>query len=273
MKEIIIGIALFLCVNIQAQEFISIGNDTIEYELTGHGEPWIVMISGVGGDLDAFQEVRDFLARETTVLCYSRSGLGQSTYHAGTKTFDSTIDELKALLSILDAPANIILGAHSYGGLVARAFATKFPDGVKGIVLVDPTFEDYFKVLSEIEPNAEEIETGLYFPEEYEAQQKGRDDDVRSMFEVWKSAERWESWFNVQAHIPQFVLTSMKTYPNRKLRDSEELMQTRYEPQRRMVVNSKLHLQMAIPDAGHPVQYEKTGITYDAFMMMLNICR
>lgn len=50
-------------------------------------------------------------------------------------------------------------------------------------------------------------------------------------------------------------------------------MQARYDAQRRTVIDSEAHMQMAIPDAGHPIQYEKTGITFDTFMMMLNLCR
>lgn len=273
MKKFITVITLILSLAAQAQDYVVIGKDSLEYELKGHGEPWIVLVSGVGGDIDAFQEVRDFLARETTVLCYSRSGLGKSTYNTATKSFDSTIDELKALLDTLNAPDNIILGGFSYGGLITRAFASKYPKGINGIVFVDPTFEDYFKVLSPLEPMAVEHETALYFPEGHEKQPKGRNDDIKSMFEVWENPEKWEEWFYVSSNIPQFVLTSTKINLNSKLRASEELMQARYEAQRRTVINSKVHFQMAIPDAGHSIQYEKTGITFDTFMMMLNICR
>lgn len=130
MKKITLLCAI-LCSTVSfSQDFAQIGKDSIEYELLGHGKPWFVMVSGVGGDLDAFQEVRDFLARETTVLCYSRSGLGNSTYNNEPKTFDSTVDELNALLDTLDAPDNIILGGYSFGGLIVRAYATKYPEGI-----------------------------------------------------------------------------------------------------------------------------------------------
>jgi pimeloyl-ACP methyl ester carboxylesterase len=273
MKKIIVLFALLNSSASFSQDFALIGKDSIEYEITRHGEPWIVMVSGVGGDLDAFQEVRDFLARETTVLCYSRSGLGKSTYNNGTKSFDSTIDELKALLDTLNAPDNIILGAHSFGGLIVRAYATKYPEGIKGIVSVDPAVEDLLEALARIYPDAKEYFTSLYYPEDYEKYPKGENDDVNSMFEVWNNPDKWESWFNVPSNIPQFLLSSTKIIPQNKSRASEELMQARYDAQRRTLIDSQVHMQIVIPDAGHYLQNEKAGITFDTFMMMLNICR
>lgn len=274
MNKIIVLFVLLYSSASFSQDFALVGKDSIEYKITGYGEPWIVMVSGVGIDLGTFQKVIDFLARETTVLCYSRSGLGKSTYNNGTKSFDSTIDELKALLDTLNAPENIILGAHSYGGLIVRAYATKYPEGIKGIVSVDPGVEDHFEALGRIYPDIKEYVTSLYFPEGYEKEYpKGSNDDFHSMFEVWNNPDKWESWFNVPSNIPQFLLTSTKINPDNKSRASEELMQARYDAQRRTIIDSQVHMQMAIPDAGHYLQNEKVGITFDTFMMMLNICR
>ena len=273
MKSIITLFAVLLSTVTFAQNFAQVGQDSIEYELTGYGEPWIVMVSGAGGDLNAFQEVRDFLSRETTVLCFSRSGSGNSTFNHGDESFDFIIDELRALLDTLNAPDNIILGAHSFGGLIVRAYATKYPEGVRGIVSVDPTFEDYFKSLSKVYPEAKAYETSLYYTDDFQEKPSGSKRDANAMFEVWNNPEKWSAWFNVNSSIPHFVLTSTQILPGNKLRDSEELMQARYEAQRRTVIDSDTHMQISIPDAGHPIQYLKTGITYDTFMMMLNICR
>jgi pimeloyl-ACP methyl ester carboxylesterase len=51
--------------------------------------------------------------------------------------------ELRALLRAADVPPAYVLVGHSLGGLYARHYATRFPEEVAGLLLLDPAHEDY----------------------------------------------------------------------------------------------------------------------------------
>jgi pimeloyl-ACP methyl ester carboxylesterase len=58
------------------------------------------------------------------------------------RTFDQDIYELHTLLQKAGVKPPYILVGHSLGGIIARLFEKKYPDEVKGLVLVDATSED-----------------------------------------------------------------------------------------------------------------------------------
>jgi pimeloyl-ACP methyl ester carboxylesterase len=49
--------------------------------------------------------------------------------------------DLRALLTAAREPGPYVLVAHSWGGLIARLFASRYPNAVAGLVLVDPGSE------------------------------------------------------------------------------------------------------------------------------------
>ena len=57
------------------------------------------------------------------------------------RTTQDVMADLHALLSAAEIPGPYVLVAHSAGGLVARLFASTFPDEVAGMVLIDTTNE------------------------------------------------------------------------------------------------------------------------------------
>jgi len=48
------------------------------------------------------------------------------------------VEELHALLQAAEVPPPYVLAGHSFGGLLVRAYAVKFPGEVAGLVLIDP---------------------------------------------------------------------------------------------------------------------------------------
>ncbi len=62
---------LLLSSNIGAQDFLMIGEDSIEYEIRGSGEPWIVLVSGLMSDVTAWDTIYDSLATHTTTVRFS----------------------------------------------------------------------------------------------------------------------------------------------------------------------------------------------------------
>ena len=58
------------------------------------------------------------------------------------RTTQDKVADLHALLRAADIPGPYVLVAHSAGGLVARLYASTYPDEVVGMVLLDSTHED-----------------------------------------------------------------------------------------------------------------------------------
>ncbi|WP_053374060.1 alpha/beta hydrolase [Paenibacillus sp. FJAT-27812] len=59
-------------------------------------------------------------------------------------TCNAYVDDLRSLLRTLGAAPPYLLIGHSYGGMIMRLFASRFPDEVCGLVLVDATHESRF---------------------------------------------------------------------------------------------------------------------------------
>jgi pimeloyl-ACP methyl ester carboxylesterase len=74
---------------------------------------------------------------------YDRSGLGWSDPGPRPHSAGRIADELHQLLDAAGVPAPYLLVGHSLGGMVVRLYAARHPDAVAGMVLVDPTPEDY----------------------------------------------------------------------------------------------------------------------------------
>lgn len=73
-----------------------------------------------------------------TVVAYDRAGFGKS----GTGPIDLTprrqVQQLNAVLQELRTPPNRIIVGTSYGGVLAVLHGHLYPNGVRGLVLVDP---------------------------------------------------------------------------------------------------------------------------------------
>ena len=115
-------------------QFASSGNVTVAYELTGHGEP-LLLLPGLAAPASLWpQRWLELLEGTFTVIAMSHRGTGQSSRVDGPF---STLDLADDAAGILDAvglgPAHVF--GHSMGGLVAQALAVRHPDQVRSLVL------------------------------------------------------------------------------------------------------------------------------------------
>lgn len=108
----------------------------------GTGSPTAVISSGLRADHTMWRKVIAPLQRLTRTCIYDRPGLGSSPPRTGSKRTDAGAhaDELHALLAASGEQGPYLLIAHSYAGLIARAFAASYPQDVSGMLLVDAVF-------------------------------------------------------------------------------------------------------------------------------------
>jgi pimeloyl-ACP methyl ester carboxylesterase len=107
----------------------------------------ILLEAGGAADLTSWAGVPGKLAEETgaTVVAYDRAGLGGSDAGPPTSKPDDEIRDLHTALGRLQVPGKTIIVAHSYGAMLALLNAARHPDGLTGVVLVDPMNTRFIK--------------------------------------------------------------------------------------------------------------------------------
>ena len=145
---------------------VDIGGDRKMYlECKGSGSPTVVSISGTRGAHDDWIDLIDpknpaaapnlgesavfpQASKFTRVCAYDRPGTARnddtvtdSTPVLQPTTAQQGVADLHALLTAAKEPGPYVLVGHSWGGLIARLFASTYPDEVAGLVLIDPASE------------------------------------------------------------------------------------------------------------------------------------
>ncbi len=134
------------------------GGRTMYLECHGKGSPTVVLVSGARGAYDDWTHLIDSggepkpsgsavlpkVGKFTRVCAYDRPGttrmdgtLSSSTPVQQPTTAQAGAADLHALLSAAKEPGPYVLVAHSWGGLIARLYASTYPDEVAGLVLLD----------------------------------------------------------------------------------------------------------------------------------------
>jgi pimeloyl-ACP methyl ester carboxylesterase len=107
------------------------------YEL-GQGSPTVVLEAGISATSVNWRRVQTDVATFTRVLSYDRAGLGWSDPARTPRTACQITEELHEMLHTAGMRPPYILVAHSFGALVVRLYAMRYPGEVAGLVLVDP---------------------------------------------------------------------------------------------------------------------------------------
>lgn len=120
------------------QGLVPLADGRIFYEVVGTGDP-IIVVPGVPGlDHSYLRPGLDVLASSNALVYYDQPGTGRSTSpldsaHINMASFVADIDTLRLALGY----NQVTLLGHSFGGLIAMAYAMAHPDQVKGLILMD----------------------------------------------------------------------------------------------------------------------------------------
>jgi len=122
--------------------FRHVGGVRLFVDQRGGGVPRVVFLPGAGLVGLDYLPLHERLAGSHASLIYDRAGTGWSDPIRLPRTSAAVTDELHTLLATTGVGPAVLVG-HSLGGLYARHFATRFPESVAGLVLLDPAHEDY----------------------------------------------------------------------------------------------------------------------------------
>jgi pimeloyl-ACP methyl ester carboxylesterase len=105
----------------------------------GTGSPTVLVIPGLTASTSNWEAVARTASARTRVCTWDRPGLGQSEQRAaGARPSVGDMGrELTALLAVAHVDPPYVVVAHSFGGLVARAFIAQRPADVTGVLMVD----------------------------------------------------------------------------------------------------------------------------------------
>jgi pimeloyl-ACP methyl ester carboxylesterase len=101
---------------------------------TGLGRP-VVFLHGFPFDRGAWQKQINSFRSSNRVVVPDLRGFGNSATRAGATAMSDYANDVRALLQE-SAMGPVVLVGHSMGGYVALAFASQFPEMLRGLVLV-----------------------------------------------------------------------------------------------------------------------------------------
>jgi proline iminopeptidase len=144
MKKLILSINLLLILfQIAAQEiksFKSTDGETLFFRTVGKGDKVIFLSGGPGFGADGLKIVADSLAGDFECILYHQRGTGLSS---NVRLDSSTINLRRAVKDLDDlrkhlGQEKLKICGHSWGGMLAQAYAATFPDKTEKIVLINP---------------------------------------------------------------------------------------------------------------------------------------
>jgi pimeloyl-ACP methyl ester carboxylesterase len=156
-RPLFLAAVVFLCCSAARTEspapgeHIAVGPYQVQVAQQGSGRYTVIFESGFGTDLRAWRKVAPEVAKSAHTVAYSRAGYGSSDARPEARTILQSSLELDQLVAGAKLKPPFILVGHSYGGLLARAFAVRHPDWVAGMVLVDPADERFNPALRRLD--------------------------------------------------------------------------------------------------------------------------
>lgn len=118
--------------------FIEVNGTALRYELRGTGPATLVLVHEMGGSLDSWDLLVDWLCNERVVLRYDTRGAGLSEKIRGSVTWDMMADDLAALLDALGIAGRVSLAGIAVGAAICMHFAVRYPDCAAAMVLHGP---------------------------------------------------------------------------------------------------------------------------------------
>ncbi len=111
----------------------------VQYLDTGTTGTPIVILTGMGCSYEEWYEIVQTLRLTNRILSFHRHSWQEGD---GIHRTSHAVQQLQRLLTHCNVDEPILLVGHSYGGLIAQEFAIRYPDQVKGLLLVDSTSVD-----------------------------------------------------------------------------------------------------------------------------------
>lgn len=112
---------------------------SLHYRTVGSGVPLLLLSGGPGFEVDYMSGIAQELGSSYKCILLEQRGTGRSqppNPTAAQMTVKLFVDDIEAVRASLNIDRLMILG-HSWGGMLAMAYAAAYPDHVESLILVD----------------------------------------------------------------------------------------------------------------------------------------
>jgi len=140
-KPLFILLSLFSFVSTAQVTEINIGEFKIDYEVKGTGDYTLLLEAGYSDDLTSWKAIFDKFSKVTKTIRYTRVGNKPNSSIQRQFSAEDYARQLDALLQNIDVKQPVVIVSHSYGALISRMFAAKYPERIAGLLLIDPNTE------------------------------------------------------------------------------------------------------------------------------------
>ena len=237
-------------------EKVSINGTDLYYEhiANSNDKLTIVFESGYGWDLNNWNPIRDEVSKFANIFMYDRDGVGKSAKSNQPKHSIKIIENLRSMLQKRDIKTPYVLIGHSFGGLNVRLYASKYPEDVVGVILLDSVHEDQNKkMVSFFTKKIQEEYLGQFTVEA-----------SRSEFEESLEQVRGTSLGN----IPLIVMTG-----GTQLHYTTESMNVWMEFQKDLANLSSNSIHLIVKEAGHAIHIDHPQPVIKAIIKMMEILK
>jgi pimeloyl-ACP methyl ester carboxylesterase len=254
----------------RTEKHIDVGGRKLHCCVYGTGTPAVILISGFRAHQDNWNPVITDIAALTTVVTYDRAGYGESELGNIPTDGKQTAKELKILLQKLGISDKVILVGHSYGGRIARIFASMFPDDMAGLILEDTSYDDMRIHMRRI-LTGEELEFFNRMESMIPKETSGPGSEQKAMDTTWKQCQQIESF----PHIPFTVLTAgiLPVYRGFSEETANRLREIRLEGQKKMAELIPGGKHQIVEGVGHGMHMEKPEVLIKPIVEMVNEVR
>lgn len=116
--------------------FVDAHGIMIYYQAFGKGEPLVILHGGPGASHDYFLPYLLPLARKNRLIFIDERGSGRSEKIENTEayTVENMVEDVEAVRQVLELGKISLLG-HSYGGVLAQAYALKYQENLSHLIL------------------------------------------------------------------------------------------------------------------------------------------
>jgi proline iminopeptidase len=121
---------------VSAGAYVDVNGARLWYRLEGRGEPLLLIPGGPGNPHDRLVEPFSRLRDAVTLVYFDPFGRGRSDRARSPDAYSLTrdVEDIEGLRRALNlGPLNVL--GHSYGGVVAQAYALKYPTSIRRLIL------------------------------------------------------------------------------------------------------------------------------------------
>jgi pimeloyl-ACP methyl ester carboxylesterase len=117
------------------------------------GAPMVVLEAGAGNGADTWSRVQPAIAGFARVCAYDRPTLVRGgAPRPPAPSPGAVVTTLDRLLGAAGERPPYVLAGHSYGGMIVRLYASRFPDRVVGMILIESSHEDQTRRFAALDP-------------------------------------------------------------------------------------------------------------------------